>query len=68
MTPDLHRSQCRVLIRCLKFSTQAAGQRALSEENYILAQTNILHLATIDFSRFIRIGLGAVDIQDSPFG
>ncbi len=31
--------------------------RALSEENYLLAQTNILHLATIDFSRFIRIGL-----------
>jgi hypothetical protein len=31
--------------------------QALSEENYLLAQTNILNLATIDFSRFIRIGL-----------
>ena len=36
---------------------------ALSEENYILAQTNNLHLATIDFSQFFRIGLGPVDIH-----
>jgi hypothetical protein len=38
-------------------SALACYSMALSEENYLLAQTNILHLATIDFSRFIRIGL-----------
>jgi hypothetical protein len=29
---------------------------ALSEENQLLAQTQFWHLATIDFSRFFRIG------------
>jgi hypothetical protein len=37
--------------------TNAYHAVALSEENYLLAQTNILNLAIIDFSRFIWIGL-----------
>ena len=41
----------------MKILTIGAAAGALSEENYLLAQTKFLHLASIDFSRFFRIGL-----------